>query len=101
MLNRGNPNWVKGVSANPGGRPKKSQDIVAWLQQHFETPEGRAHILRRIKKSDYVLVRMWAYAYGEPKQILQVEATRSVLELTYPDGRRETRSFEPKAGSVH
>lgn len=107
--NRGNPHpptqhlipWKKGQSGNPGGRTKLATDFTTWCQAQFETPEGRALLQRRMKKSDYVLVRMLAYAYGEPKQTLKLEVTRSVLELRYPDGRTETRSFEPKASAVH
>lgn len=57
----------KGTSGNPGGRPKLAKDFKAWCQAQFETPEGRTLLQRRMKKSDYVLTRLLAYAYGEPK----------------------------------
>ena len=32
----GNPNWKKGVSPNPGGRPKALVDLVAVARTHTE-----------------------------------------------------------------
>ena len=33
-LNRGNPNWKKGVSGNNAGRPKKEVCVTSWLKEY-------------------------------------------------------------------
>ncbi len=31
---RGNPNWIKGISGNPNGKPKKEYCITSWLKEY-------------------------------------------------------------------
>lgn len=48
----GNPNWVKGVSGNPGGRPKGIWDVRALAQQHCKRAiEVLAEIMRNPKNA--------------------------------------------------
>lgn len=37
---RGNPNWRKGTSGNPGGRPKVTADVRALAQEHTTEAVG-------------------------------------------------------------
>ena len=85
----GNPNWRKGVSANPGGRTKLAKGFAQWCRDQFETPEGRALLEKRLGNSDYVLTKLLGYAYGEPKQ--QVEHSGKVAVRFVNDWRELQR----------
>ena len=56
-----NPNWKKGVSANPKGRPKGSRDFATELLQAIKTVEKRdkqkllEYAVSRAMTSDKVL----------------------------------------------
>ena len=68
MLRAGNPNWVKGVSANPKGRKKGTKDeaglLLAALKNVEANPHNckcncpniREHFARRAYQDDKVLI---------------------------------------------
>jgi hypothetical protein len=57
---RGNPNWVRGVSANPAGRPKGSknklgEDFVAALHADFTKHGADAIVKTRVERPNEYL----------------------------------------------
>lgn len=78
--NKGNPDWVKGVSGNPHGRPKTGQAIAELFRNFLEeddpkhsTPE------RRVKRIQRLAERL--YQRGEEGN---VQADRALLEWGVP-----------------
>lgn len=72
-----------GVSGNPGGKPKTTPEFKAFEKalQKF-SPEGAALLVTQIKSGVLVgneliqaLKLAFSYAWGNPKQIVDVEAT--------------------------
>jgi hypothetical protein len=69
---RGNPNWVKGVSGNPGGRPKGWAALRAAAQK--ASPLALRTLITMAKKGESGAVRVAAAvaimdrAYGKPEQ---------------------------------
>src|ERR1043165_1231565 len=72
MAGKGNPNWVKGVSANPRGRPKADIDIRNLARQH--TKEAFEVLLDVMRNKEDDRVRMQAAlalierGWGKPEQ---------------------------------
>jgi len=76
----GNPNWVKGVSGNPGGRSKDEVELKRIIMEKTEgglffvdkllqfIQSAREHSVRLA-----ALVKLMEYGYGKPRQ--QVEVT--------------------------
>lgn len=71
----GNPNWKKGISGNPGGRPKEIAEVRMLAQEHTkEAIETLVKIMRntkataaaRVAASNAILDR----GYGKPSQAL-------------------------------
>jgi hypothetical protein len=68
----GNPNWVKGVSGNPGGRPKGWAAVRAAAQR--ASPLAIRTLIAMAKKGESGAVRIAAAvalldrAYGKPEQ---------------------------------
>lgn len=60
---RGNPNWVGGVSGNPGGRPKLPHEFVEACQSH--TLEAVAVLVKWMLQEDHPAV-----AVASAKEIL-------------------------------
>jgi len=69
----GNPQWKKGESGNPGGRPKMNPELRKALTNHtMEALEVVINILRdnESKHSDKIRAAefIYAYALGKPVQ---------------------------------
>lgn len=66
----GNPNWKKGVSGNPGGRPKQVLEVIALARQHtVEAIEALAKIVKNgeseaaiVSAANTLLDRGWGKA---------------------------------------
>ena len=80
MTQRGNPNWTKGVSGNPGGRPKEVRAVIEAARQ-----EGVASILALVRirdeSADPRAVVAAANAildrgFGKPAQTVDMNVTR-------------------------
>ncbi len=70
---RGNPNWIKGASGNPGGRPKvalawKERCRVFLEQGGWDQLALIAHGLVDGESSLAAIKLMAEYAYGKPTQ---------------------------------
>lgn len=44
----------------------------AWLRQYFETAEGRAHVLTRLRSSDSIFIHCLDRAFGKVKDVMDV-----------------------------
>src|SRR5665213_3741032 len=80
----GNPNWKKGQSGNPGGRPKAIVEVVELARTHTEQAVTTlAHIAKvgkseaaRIAASVALLDRGW----GKPAQVITDGAAQRPIE---------------------
>lgn len=76
-----NPNWIKGVSGNPNGRPKKTEQQSKFEQlcRDFMATEGAAILLAAARGTDKKM-KAWAIdtmkEYGFGKAV-----NREILEL--------------------
>src|SRR3712207_1476389 len=84
---RGNPNWIKGRSGNPGGRPKALREVTELARQHgAEAIEFLTRVVRdenerpqhRIRAAELLLDR----GYGKPSQTVHTNVARSFAELS-------------------
>jgi hypothetical protein len=86
MAKRGNPNWVKGVSGNPGGRHKGVKEVKELAQAHAaDAVRTLAEICKtgqseaaRVAAASAILDR----AYGKPTQTVNTNVRRSLVNLT-------------------
>ena len=65
----GNPNWVKGVSANPAGRPKGKtikERVREWLETH---PDDMSAFVKHFVETNRDLA--WQMLEGRPSQQLE------------------------------
>lgn len=82
--------WPKGVSGNPGGRPKGdfSSEIAKAVFEN--NPEAIYHgMLRRLKKGDARVFKVLAdRAYGRVKEQVEVGVSESIVERLQAARRR-------------
>jgi hypothetical protein len=74
--------WVKGVSGNPGGRPKLEVSIRELAQQHgMEALETLVHVMRTGRRSEQVVAAnaILDRAYGKPSQSIEMSGDRTTL----------------------
>lgn len=73
---RGNPNWIKGHSGNPGGRPKALAELQALARQYAE---ASVNVLAEALKHKDHRIRIVAAqtlldrGYGKPAQTVTVQ----------------------------
>jgi hypothetical protein len=79
---RGNPNWVKGVSGNPAGRPGGYEEFRA--QCRSASPEAFAALRTAAKDGDVQAARvLLEYAWGKPSSAPEdLEAVREANPLS-------------------
>jgi hypothetical protein len=73
---------VKGVSGNPGGRPKLELSIRELAQQHsMEALETLVHVMRTGRRSEQVVAAnaILDRAYGKPTQSVEMSGDRTTL----------------------
>jgi hypothetical protein len=73
---------VKGVSGNPGGRPKLEVSIRELAQQHgMEALETLVHVMRTGRRSEQVVAAnaILDRAYGKPSQSIEMSSDRTTL----------------------
>jgi hypothetical protein len=96
--------WPKGVSGNPGGRPKR--DLSAEIAQAvFENnPEAIYHaMLKALKKGNARVFDVLAVrAYGKMKEQIELSASTSIAERLEAARRRvqEMTDSQPKDGRL-
>ncbi len=86
MRKRGNPNWVKGISANPGGRSKKLAEVKELAQAHTaDAIKALAAICKSgISESARVAaaVALLDRGHGKPVQTVNTNVRRSIINFT-------------------
>jgi len=79
----GNPNWVKGVSGNPGGRSKEDAELKRVIQENLPPAALFKKLMDFVEFADDHGTKLKAlqilieYGYGKPKQ--QVEHSGEVV----------------------
>lgn len=79
--------FPKGVSGNPGGRPAASKDFRDKCRQAMEAKDGGWDAAIDFLKTGRSRDRQWAieflaaYAYGRPKQTLDLGGTGKPIEF--------------------
>lgn len=69
MGKRGNPNWQKGVSANPGGRPKSNVDVQALAQAYTVEAIEALHLALKDPRSRVAAaIALMDRGHGRPHQ---------------------------------
>ena len=103
----GNPNWTKGVSGNPGGRPKVLEEVRELARQYTETAmkaladivgNERCPPAARVAAATAILDR----GYGRAPQSLTVKGSieQHIIELVRKlDTLPETQT--KREGPVH
>jgi hypothetical protein len=74
--------WVKGVSGNPGGRPKLELSIRELAQQHsMEALETLVHVMRTGRRGEQIVAAnaILDRAYGRPSQSIEMSSDRTTL----------------------
>jgi hypothetical protein len=74
--------WVKGVSGNPGGRPKLELSIRELAQQHsMEALETLVHVMRTGRRGEQIVAAnaILDRAYGKPTQSVEMSGDRTTL----------------------
>ena len=74
--------WVKGVSGNPGGRPKLEVSIRELAQQHgMEALETLVHVMRTGRRGEQIVAAnaILDRAYGKPSQSIEMSGDRTTL----------------------
>lgn len=104
-MGRGNPNWKKGISANPGGRPKKQVEFIDSLELE-DVPTARLKLREAlVEKQGWAIQLVLQYVYGRPSEMaldlttvpreqLAAEILRRDLEEGRPSGEVEAESAE-------
>jgi len=83
--------WQKGICQNPGGLPK-SKKFVSLLRAFFANPDTMKLIhekmIRDLKGNGPATftIQMAAYAFGAPKQVLEVEVREKMRDLANEAG---------------
>lgn len=73
MAGTGNPNWVKGVSGNPSGRPKNSRDIQALARTYTaEALQALRDALANPKERVPAAIALLDRGYGKPGQTIDI-----------------------------
>jgi hypothetical protein len=74
--------WVKGVSGNPGGRPKLELSIRELAQRHgMEALETLIHVMRTGRRGEQIVAAnaILDRAYGKPTQSVEMSGDRTTL----------------------
>src|SRR3954452_3790587 len=94
--------WVKGVSGNPGGRPKLELSIRELAQQHsMEALETLVHVMRTGRRSEQVVAAnaILDRAYGKPTQSVEMSGDRTTLvDLLVSLNNSNDRAIEGETG---
>jgi hypothetical protein len=98
----GNRAWKPGQSGNPKGRPKGvpnkvTREIREFAQSILEDPQVQARTLedaRRGRLAPPIAALLYAYAYGKPKERVELEVLEA-LHLTITNDLGE--DVEPQA----
>ena len=83
---RGNPNWIKGRSGNPGGRPKVLREVTELAREKGpEAIETLADIMANSTSTSARIAAACAIldsGYGKPSQTVHTSVARPLTALT-------------------
>ena len=87
-----NGKWLKGISANPKGRPPKGYSITEWFKEMLKSnPEvknkiGNAIISKALSGDVTAQKLVWGYMDGQPQQ--DIKATGEI-KISFHDSLRQ------------
>src|SRR5688572_19946573 len=86
MRRRGNPNWVKSVSGNPGGRSKKLAEVKQLAQAHTADAIKALATICTSGTSESArvaaAVALLDRGHGKPVQTVNANVRRSLVQFT-------------------
>jgi hypothetical protein len=74
--------WVKGISGNPGGRPKLEVSIRELAQEHsIEAMQTLVQVMRTGRRGEQIVAAnaILDRAYGKPTQSIEMSNDRTTL----------------------
>ncbi|UEM06359.1 hypothetical protein JL101_013290 [Skermanella rosea] len=96
--------WVKGVSGNPGGRPKLEVNIRNLAQQNsMEALETLVEVMRTGKPGERLIAAnaILDRAYGRPTQSVEMSGSRETLvDLLVSLNTSSTANASPTASMI-
>src|SRR5215467_3078723 len=79
--------WAKGVSGNPGGRPRgarnrRTLELREFADEFFRSDEYRASLKRRLLRGQAPQLETYllALCYGKPESVLKIASGRGSAE---------------------
>jgi hypothetical protein len=83
----GNPNWVKGVSGNPGGRAKESDELKRLIRD--KTQNGSTIVAKMLEWIDCedshlqiaAVKYLLEYGFGKPKESVELSGSVTLGDL--------------------
>ena len=102
---RDNGRFVKGVSGNPGGKPKQENEIIRLCRDASPMAvQAIINILERDDASNQDKLRAAEFivnrAYGKPRETVEATVKHSLEELVLASYRRAERLEQPAAPMI-